>query len=441
MRSGVIAAIAPSFVGRVGSSAVLEAVDEALAQLVAVGGHLGEPGEVRALWIACARRRVIDEVRSAECRHRGVAADDVALAGGRVDLAQVIEDARQWWRVQEILGVLRGDQRRWAEAWYDEVLSASRARVGQPRGLAEALGWTPAKTKCVSRRARSRMAAFIDARASGSVCVERQALLDAFILRGRDGGELVGGECRDAVLVHLAGCEECWAAWHTRRRALVGRCRAVVVVPLDVVAGVGDEVSEKLADLVAGACLQASSLLARVGLGGAAAAGGVATVGGKVTAACVGLACAAAAGGELVGVLPPIPREPVRELRTTTKPAERAGTAAAARGHGAATAASKATSRVKVAVRQAVAPPRSTGVRATRGHVPPAAAPMFSATSGSSEHSQPFTASSSGPPPAASSSAARQTPDPTTSGSPRPASAPPPASASPRFCASGSFGC
>src|SRR5437868_12501290 len=102
MRSAVIAAIAPSFVGRVGSSAILEAVDEALAQIVAVGGHLGEPGEVRALWIACARRRVIDEQRSAECRHRGVAAVDGAAVAERcrADVMQLVEDSRQWWRVQ-----------------------------------------------------------------------------------------------------------------------------------------------------------------------------------------------------------------------------------------------------------------------------------------------------------------------------------------------------
>ena len=49
----------------------------------------------------------------------------------------------------------------------------------------------------------------------------------------------------------------------------------------------------------------ATSVLGRLGIGGAAAAGsGAATIGAKATAVCVGVVCAATAGGEIAGVLP-----------------------------------------------------------------------------------------------------------------------------------------
>ena len=189
MRAAVLAAVAPAFVDRMGSSAVSEAVDEALAQIVAAEGHLGDPDAVKALWITCARRRLIDEQRSAEVRHRALTAGDDAAAALADSVwrepTRLTEDERQWWRIREILGVLRGEQRVWAEAWYDRVLSASRVSGGQPRGLAEALGWTPAKTKSVSRRARMRMAAFIEDRVSGVVCEEQRRLMDDLIVARR----------------------------------------------------------------------------------------------------------------------------------------------------------------------------------------------------------------------------------------------------------------
>jgi hypothetical protein len=57
---------------------VFEAVDEALAQIVAAGAHLGEPDEVKALWVTAARRRILDEQRSAESKYRGAGAVDEA---------------------------------------------------------------------------------------------------------------------------------------------------------------------------------------------------------------------------------------------------------------------------------------------------------------------------------------------------------------------------
>jgi hypothetical protein len=231
------------------------------------------------------------------------------------ELLRLTDDARQWWRIREILSVLPGDQRRWAEAWYDHVLSASRESGAQPRGLPDVLGWSPSKTKSVSRRARMKMAAFIDDRARGAVCDEKRALLDAFVMAGRPGS---GGELDDeryeAVMFHVAGCENCWAEWHCRRRALLGRCGAIIAVPFDAVASGAQALEAKLAGLAHGVHGVAHSMMTRLGIGGAAAAGGgAATLGGKATAVCVGVVCAATAGGELAGVLPPIAPQPIRE--------------------------------------------------------------------------------------------------------------------------------
>jgi len=318
MRESVVSAIAPAHLRRVGSSAIFEAVDEALAQIVAAGDHLRQPDEVKALWITYARRRVIDGQRSAEFKHRADESIDNAAQAPRDssdELLRLTDDARQWWRIREILSVLRGDQRHWAEAWYDHVLSASRESGAQPRGLPDVLGWTPSKTKSVSRRARLKMAAFIDDRARGAVCDEKRALLDAFVMAGRagSGGDLDDERYRE-VLFHVAGCENCWADWHCRRRALLGRCGVILTVPADAVALGAQALEAKLVGLVHGIHGAAYSMMTRLGIGGAAAAGGgAATLGGKATAVCVGVVCAATAGGELVGVLPPLAQQPVRE--------------------------------------------------------------------------------------------------------------------------------
>ena len=386
MRSAVVAAITPTYLAQVGSSAVLEAVDEALAQIVAAGAHLGERDQVKALWITAARRRLIDEQRSAESKHRGAGSVDGAArawTGGACD--DISEDGRARWRIREILSVLGGDQRRWAEAWFDEVLSSSRPRGGQPRGLPEALGWTPAKTKSVSRRARMKMARFIEARASGAVCGEQRAHLDAFIMAGRHGCEL-GDERYAAVLFHLAGCEDCWMAWHARRRELLGRGAPVLVVPFDAVAMAIQTFGAKLAGLATGAHVQATSLLTRAGIGGAATAGGgAATISGKTAAVCLGVVCAAAAGGEVAVVLSPSTVDPVRPTPVRAVPVQHAEPAVvsavrrvkpeAARTPAPVPAPAGAPTDpavIKAKVRESLTAPRRTVVRATPGDLPPA---------------------------------------------------------------------
>jgi DNA-directed RNA polymerase specialized sigma24 family protein len=436
MRESVVSAIAPAHLSRVGSSGVFEAVDEALAQIVTAGDHLGEPEQVKALWITCARRRVIDGQRSAEFKHRaGIPVDDTPVPvaeGPGDDLSTLTDDARQWWRIREILSVLRGDQRRWAEAWYDHVLSASRLRGAQPRGLPEALGWSPSKTKSVSRRARMKMAAFIDQRASGAVCDEQRALLDGFIMAGRQGrGHGFDDERYQAVLFHVAGCEDCWAVWHTRRRALLRRAGAALALPFDGLVIAGQGLGEKLVGVAQGAQLQALPLLARLGIGGAAAAGGgAATIGGKATAVCVGVVCAATAGGEIAGVLHPIASAPVHRAGTAphAKPAATASRADGPSGHvpppaptfKAPLSTAAAPDTLKAAVRAAPPPPKSFFVRPTFAG--------SSRTSTSSAGRSPSGAAS------ATFSAARRAPPP-----------PPPVAAATNFsqprCVPGSFGC
>src|SRR4051794_41092003 len=116
MRASVVSAVAPAYGGRTGSSAVPEAVDEALAQIVAAHGQLGEPEQGTAVWVTSARRRLIDELRSAEAKHGDATpVDDAATTArlpGHADLSQLTNDDRQEWRIREILSVLRGDQLR-----------------------------------------------------------------------------------------------------------------------------------------------------------------------------------------------------------------------------------------------------------------------------------------------------------------------------------------
>jgi DNA-directed RNA polymerase specialized sigma24 family protein len=453
MRDVVLAAVAPAFVGRVGSSAVCEAVDEALAQLVAAEGHLGEPDQVKALWITCARRRLIDEQRSAESRYRDMAAPARgeaawAPAGSAWgEPMRLTEDERQWWRIREILSVLHGDQRIWAEAWYDRVLSASRVSGGQPRGLAEALGWSPAKTKSVSRRARMRMAAFIDDRMSGAVCDEQRGLMDAMIVAGRPGRDSgLDEHCYETVLIHVAGCEDCWAAWHARRRMLLGRCRDMLAVPIDGLAVAAHTLAAKLFGLAMETHIQAQELPASVGIGGAAAAGGgAATIGAKATAVCVGLACAAT-GGELAGVLPVISLEPLNDVRSSAVRAKRAATTSANAADRAASRAAAPAARVAPAAKRE---PAAVAASAADDVSAPPPAPVFrpspgEVTPGSATAGSPSGAPSAGP--AASSSFGATLPADRDSSSAAaglahpatPPVAPPPSGST---CVPGSWGC
>jgi hypothetical protein len=311
MRYIVISALA-RFVQTMGSAAIFDAVDAALAQLIASARHLGDPEGVKGLWITMATCRLIDEQRSADVIHREpVAVEEhaqalaVSVSG---ELGQLTEDGRQWWRVQEILDSVGGELRRWADAYLRRVVAGSLKVGAQPRGLSKELGWTASKTKDVSERARVKMAAFIGERASGSVCADRQALLDSFIATSRGHGQdaALDEERFVAVVAHVGGCEECWLAWRDRRRTLLGRVAGVLALPVDVVGWAARKVHE----LAGGVDVATLSVRQRLGLGGgasaAAAGGGAATVGTKAAAVCAAAVCAAGAGGELVGVVVPI---------------------------------------------------------------------------------------------------------------------------------------
>jgi len=118
-----------------------------------------------------------------------------------------------------------------------------------------------------------------------------------------------------AVLFHVAGCEDCWATWHARRRSLRARSHSILLLPVDALAGVAHALGERLAGVAVGAHSASQAMLARVGLGsaGAAAVSSGTAIGTKTAAVCASVVCAAAAtaGGELAGVLPPLRERPI----------------------------------------------------------------------------------------------------------------------------------
>jgi DNA-directed RNA polymerase specialized sigma24 family protein len=327
MRDAVVVATT-NYMPTAGSSATLEAVDEALAQLVATRQHVGDADEVKALWITYARRRLIDEHRSAEAKHRdAITVDEHAHAlavAAPADTGEPTDERRAHLRVREILSVLHGEQRRWAQAWYREVLSLPAG--AQPRGLPDVLGWSSAKTEKTSQRARRKMAAFITERQSGVLCAEQRTLLDAFIAASapdRGQSETLDDERYEALVLHVAGCEDCWALWDARRRSLRARCHAIVLLPLDALSAAGHALADRVAAAAAGAHSATQALLGRLGLGGAGAAAlgsSAATISGKTAAVCVTVVCAATAGGEIAGVLPALHERTPKTQDATAKP-------------------------------------------------------------------------------------------------------------------------
>ena len=131
--------------------------------------------------------------------------------------------------------------------------------------------------------------------------------------------ELLEHDGFEAIVFHVVGCEDCWAAWHSRRRPMLARPLAILAFPVDAIATAAHSFAGKLAGLTAAAT---TSVLGRLGIGGAAAAGGgAATIGTKTAAVCVGVVCAATAGGEIAGVLPILhERTPKTQDATAAKP-------------------------------------------------------------------------------------------------------------------------
>lgn len=338
MRDLVIAAQS-GFLGSLGSAAITDAVDEALAGMKPAE-RVGDPEQVRGVWIHRATCRLIDQQRSAEVLHREpVALDEhaqaltVSVSG---ELGELGEDARQCWRVEEIVESVQDEDQAWGHAFAERVLDGSLEPGAQPRGLPQQLGWTTEQTKLASRRARRAMAAFIQQRASGEVCRKRQALLDSFIATDTAAGEgrrpVLDQERYLAMIFHLGACQECSLAWRARRATLAHRVAPLLALPLDAVSWVA-RVARDLASSVDIATL---SVRQRLGASAATIGGGAATVGTKTTAVCAAAVCAAGAGagGELAGVLPPIvpqraqheprkhtPRHDPRPARQTVRPA------------------------------------------------------------------------------------------------------------------------
>ena len=316
------------------SSLVEDAVSEALTQMLAAGEHLGDPEEVRERWILYAKRRLIDEQRSAEQRRRDpVPLDEHAVAltaSVSGDLGRATEQDRAEWRTREQLNELDGDDRAWAEAWYDQLLSGSLAPGAQPRGLARRFGWEASRAKSVSYQARKKMVAFTRNHASGVICEQRRALLDQFIAANHSGALVdLDEKTYKQVLFHIAGCDSCRALWDSRRRTLLGRALALLPLPFGWAAEIARALREKLAGLGGALHSATYSVRQRLGLGGGASAvvagGGAASIGGKAAAICTAVVCAAAAGGSALvtavpGILPSAPHRTTRRVAQHAKP-------------------------------------------------------------------------------------------------------------------------
>jgi hypothetical protein len=395
-----------------GSSAVEEAVGAALIELTESGKlHAGDVDDVFWLWIDVARKRLFDHYRSAEERHRALSTvhDLDGVLGSDIDMGGLSEQTRRSWRVKEMLSVLRGDERRWAEVYYDAILDLEPG--AQPRGLHKELAWTPDETENVAKRARRRMLKLVKQRAAGVICTQRRSRLDAFIAQAREGraiAEIRTAEGYDDVLVHIAGCEECWLAWHERRRVFAP---VILAFPAQILAGWWQALSDKF-----------GGVGARVGIGGATAGGGAAATIGAKTAVCVGVACVAAVGttAELTGVLPPL--KPDREIATVKRKPTRGPQRPAA-------------TRAPTVQRAAQTPPPPVTVRRTSTSSRPA-----TSTSSSKASSSRAKASPPPPPPPVARTSSYTPGDLPVGGSPPPATAPPPPAASPS-CVPGDLAC
>jgi hypothetical protein len=434
MGDSVIAAVTEQM-PHAGSLAVEEAVETALAEILEDGAHRCDLELATRWWIRWAKLRMIDGGRLSASRDRdpipvdehpaalahSILEDPLALAGDGLDAAGL----------QEILSSLSGRQREWADGLFGLLRQA--AIDGAPAAkLHEVLGWSPEKTRKTGQRARQTIKVFIEDRASGVICSRRQAVLDAFIMATKPSYRAaalddvgVDVDCRQfqAVVVHLAGCPECQAVWSRRRATLLARCASVALVPVDALAAAAQAFAGKLAGALSGAQNAALSILARVSVGGGAAAAGGSALTGKTAAVCVGIVCAASAGtAELTGVLPPIApeRTPVtrQQAKRPAAPAKRAPARSSVRA--AATAA------------VALAPPPPAAVRrttrtATSSPAPPAVStPQFTPGDLDSTSSTSRAAATAPPPP----------PPPL----PPPPPAPPVASTS-SSCTPGDLGC
>ena len=422
IRDSVVAAM-PSF-PNLGSSPISEAVDEALDQLRATGKHLaGDIDEAKSTWILYAKRRLIDCHRSAASKRRESMPVDEhtqALTVSAADDVTIAADVdRDWWRVREILSQFHGDERRWMEAWFDKVLAGET----QPRGLDQALGWHQRRTESVSRRARRRMATFVDHRHSGGVCREQRDLLESYRTAAvshapGDVAAQLGEERYQALIFHLAGCEDCWTAWHLQRRTTVlRRVAAAITLPFGQLAGLAHAFRGKLDTLAAALHSTTFSLRQRLGLGGGAGAavtgGGVATISGKAAAICGAVVCAAgAAGGAVVEAVPALLPATVHHA---AHHAPRHAKQTAARSPQPAATVASYTAPVTAPTTQTAAaapvkkPATTTQPSYTPGDLPPASSQQTASTSSTPQASAASTASQPGQLPSSTTSSSTPT--------------------------------
>jgi hypothetical protein len=360
-RPTVLRRLAREFPG-VGSAEIEDAVDGALVELVEKG--IDAEGLLR-LWSRAARNNVIDATRAPRLRWRvAPAVEDLAGVLAQEEREPPSEEVREHYRMAEALAHLTADERRWAAATLGATTGAHR-----PRDLCQALGWPDWRYRRVAASARRHLLAFFAARADGTLCRRRQAVLEAFAQTHLSragthpsavGGDALGEEEYRRVLLHVKGCVMCERQWRQHERALLDVRHILIPTPLLLTALVAAKAKFGMA-----------VHSARVRIGGTGAGGGVAaTLGGKGAAViCAGAICASAAGTALVSGVPAILTPPThhaaahRRLRHPTAPP---APTSAARAQTASYTVEAATSATATSATATPTPPATKGEIATR---------------------------------------------------------------------------
>ena len=279
---------------RFGSVELEEAVDSAMVELLEKGA---DPDSVSRQWRIAAERNLLDAAKSRRVQLQDrTAVEDHELVS--LEEVSTAEQARLHYRWAEMISQLRGDERRWARV----ALNADpdKAKPGQ---LAAQLGWTGDKYRHVARSARGQLRSLIAARADGTLCRRRQAVLQAFTEMHLHGEGELGEEQYNVTLLHIKGCLMCERQWRQYERALLDTRH--ILTPLPVLLGALAALKAKAALVKAKGAVLLAGVRTRTGAsaggGGAAGGGVVAALGSKgVVAVCAGALCASAAAGSVL---------------------------------------------------------------------------------------------------------------------------------------------
>ena len=277
-----------------GSVELEEAVDSAMVELLEKGC---DAESVSRQWRIAAERNLLDAAKSRRVKLQDrTAVEDHQLVGP--EELSTPEQTRLHYRWAEMISQLRGDERRWARV----ALNADpdQAKPGQ---LAAQLGWTGDKYRHVARSARGQLRSLIAARADGTLCRRRQAVLEAFTQMHLHGEGELGEEQYNVTLLHIKGCLMCERQWRQYERVLLDTRH--ILAPVPVLLGALAALQAKVALVKAKGAVLLAGVRTRTGAsaggGGAAGGGVVAAIGSKgVVAVCAGALCASAAAGSVL---------------------------------------------------------------------------------------------------------------------------------------------